>query len=302
MPEASIAVLDYDIAFSYASEDRPYVRAVAERLRSQGIRVFYDEFATAQIWGTELTENLLDIFQKKARFAIVFISAHYVGKPWPMHEGRSALARALVEHTTYFLPVRLDDSELPGLRPTVAYVDARSTSPEQLAGMILEKLGVMPGPRTSETAVVDIPAETPDEMRSKERDAALADAVGRGDELYIVMDLGGTKAYVSLMTRDAKSLYDKKFLTKSHNNEDGLLEFIRMCIRGPIDRIHELTGMKPKNVERRIKAIGIAFPGPTDFAEGVALDASNFRIKNLRLADRVHDTFDIEISSTMMST
>ena len=52
--------------------------------------------------------------------------------------------------------------------------------------------------------------------------------------------------------------------------------------------------MKPKNVERRIKAIGIAFPGPTDFAEGVALDASIFRIKNLRLADRVHDTFDIE--------
>ena len=44
------------------------------------------------------------------------------------------------------------------------------------------------------------------------------------------MDLGGTKAYVSLMTRDEKSLYDKKFLTKSHNNEDGLLEFIRMCI------------------------------------------------------------------------
>ena len=62
-------------------------------------------------------------------------------------------------------------------------------------------------------------------MRSKGRDEALAAAVNRGDDLYIVMDLGGTKAYVSLMTRDAESLYAKKFATRSHNDEDGLLEF-----------------------------------------------------------------------------
>jgi len=246
------------------------------------------------MWGTELTETLLDIFQKQARYAVVFISRHYVSKPWPMHEGRSALARALVEHGTYFLPVRLDDSELPGLRSTIGYVDARSTNPEELADMILEKLGDVPGPPASGVTLVDAPVATPDEVRSRERDAALVNAVAQGDELYIVMDLGGTKAYVSLMTREATSLYDRRFGTESHNDADGLLDFIRRCIRGPIDRIHELTGMKVKDVEHRIKAMGIAFPGPTDFEKGLVLDASNFRIKNFPLADRVRNTFDIE--------
>ncbi len=293
MPKASIAVLDYDVAFSFAGEDRDYVRPIAEYLRDQGVRVFYDEFETAKLWGTELTESLLDIYQRKARFAVVFISANYVSKPWPRHEGRSALARALVEHTTYFLPVRLDDSELPGLRPTIAYIDASSKTPEQLASIIVEKLSAVPGPTVRGSTAVNAPVETPDEVRSKEQDEALTNAVNRGDDLYIVMDLGGTKAYVSLMTRDAESLYAKKFATQSHNDEDGLLEFIRTCIRGPIDRIHRLTGLKPRDVEQRISAIGIAFPGPTDFATGVALDASNFDIQNLHLADEVHNTFGI---------
>jgi glucokinase len=294
MPESSIALLEYDVAFSYASEDRPYVRAVAERLHAQGIRVFYDEFATTELWGAELPEIFLDIFHKKARFAVAFISAHYVSKPWPMHEGRNALARALVEHGTYFLPVRLDDSELPGLRPTIGYIDARVTSPEQLSAMILEKLGAVPGGTATDATLIKASAESPDEVRSAERDAAVIGAVTQGDELYIVMDLGGTKAYVSLMTREAKRLYDKKFTTESQNDVDGLLEFIRRCIRGPIDRIHELTGMKPADVEKRVKAIGIAFPGPTDFERGLVLDASNFNIKNFRLADKVHETFGIE--------
>jgi len=98
-----------------------------------------------------------------------------------MHEGRSALARALVEHGTYFLPVRLDDSELPGLRSTIGYVDARSTNPEELADMILEKLGDVPGPPASGVTLVDAPVATPDEVRSRERDAALVNAVAQGD-------------------------------------------------------------------------------------------------------------------------
>src|SRR2546425_8120516 len=85
MPEVSLASFEYDVAFSYAGEDRCYVRTVAQRLNAQGIRVFYDEFETTNIWGAELPEVFLDIFQKKARFAVAFISANYVSKPWPVH-------------------------------------------------------------------------------------------------------------------------------------------------------------------------------------------------------------------------
>jgi len=154
MSELSAGLLEYDVALSYASEDRSYVRVVAERLRAEGVRLFYDEFETAKLWGVELPEIFLEIFQRKTRFTVAFISAHYVSKPWPMHEGRSALARAIVEQVPFFLPVRLDDSELPGLRPTVGYVDARSTSPEQLVAMILEKLRIMQGSIASKKEII----------------------------------------------------------------------------------------------------------------------------------------------------
>jgi glucokinase len=294
MREPSIALFEYDVALSYASEDRDYVRAVAEGLKARGVRVFFDEFETVALWGEDLPETFVDIFQKKARCAVAFISAHYVNKPWPRHEGRSALGRAISEHRAYFLPVRLDKSELPGLRSTIGYIDARTTSPSRLVDMIVQKLEATPGRTVAASAVVDAPAETPDEVRSTERDAALAEAVTKGDDLYIVMDLGGTKAYVSVMTRDAESLYDKRFATASHNDAEGLLQFIRTCIRGPIDRIHELSGLRVADAERRINAIGIAFPGPTDFAAGLVLDASNFRISNFRLAEKVRETFGIQ--------
>jgi glucokinase len=287
---------EFDVVLSYASEDRPYVRRVADSLAAHGVSFFYDEFEKTLLWGTELPETFNDIFAGRARFAVAFISAHYVNKPWPMHEGRSILDKALVEHRTYFLPVKLDDSNLPGLRRTVGYVDARSTGPEELANMIADKLvtALVPKPSDASPLVIESPAETQDEIWSKDRDEALARAIGRGRNLHIVMDLGGTKAYVSLMTAEANSLYHKRFATESHNDERRLLDFIRTCIRAPIDRIHNLTGMKLSEAERIIKSIGIAFPGPTDFERGVVLDASNFRIANFPLADKISDAFGIE--------
>jgi hypothetical protein len=45
---------------------------------------------------------------------------------WITHERRSAQARALQSNQEYVLPVRFDDTEIPGLLSTVMYVDARS--------------------------------------------------------------------------------------------------------------------------------------------------------------------------------
>jgi glucokinase len=141
--------------------------------------------------------------------------------------------------------------------------------------------------------VVEALAESPGEQRSAEQVAALGRAIAQGTDLYMVMDLGGTKAYVSLMTNKADSLFDKRFMTKSHKDPDGLLRFIKACIREAIDDIHELTGTGTKDIERAIKAIGIAFPGPTDPDAGLVLDASNFDIKNFPLRDKVQTSFGI---------
>lgn len=150
-------VFDFDVALSYAREDRLYVSRVAAEPRQRDVRVFYDEYAVAELWGSDLYVLLDEVYRKRARFAVVFVSQYYVSKPWTQHERQSAQARALIEVDHYLLPVQLDDSELPGLRPTVAYVDARHISMERLVWLIEQKLSAAPGVTTSETPVLRSP-------------------------------------------------------------------------------------------------------------------------------------------------
>jgi hypothetical protein len=138
---------EFDVAISYAGEDAAFVYQVADKLRRDGVRVFYAEFALAQTWGSDLVAFFEDIFRNRARYAMFFISVHYVSKPWTRLERRSAQARALVEDEPYILPVRLDDSELPGLLPTVGYLDARQMSIDGLVQLVLKRLGTLPTER-----------------------------------------------------------------------------------------------------------------------------------------------------------
>ncbi len=130
----------YDVALSCAGEQRSYVRPVNETLKKMGIKTFYDDAETVSLWGKDLQAHLDKVFRKMARACVVFVSKEYVSKSWPSFEAQSALARAVEEKGEYVLPVRFDDSELPGLRPTTSYIDANRYTPEQLAQMIGSKL------------------------------------------------------------------------------------------------------------------------------------------------------------------
>ncbi len=133
----------YDIALSYASEQRRYVRRVYKKLIQLGVQTFYDEGEVVNLWGKDLEAYLERVFRKMARACVVFVSKHYVSKPWPRFEAQGALARAVQERGEYILPVRFDDSELPGLLPTIKYVWAKDYTPEQLAEILRMKLKVL---------------------------------------------------------------------------------------------------------------------------------------------------------------
>lgn len=140
-PDLGLAIYPHEVALSFAGEDRAYVEEVAASLRNSGIEVFYFDYQEVDAWGEDLSVFLDKIFRVQARFVVPFISSHYVRKPWPTHEFRSALARAINEHdTVYVLPVRLDDTELPGLRPSIAFIDGREKSPTALASLIVQKV------------------------------------------------------------------------------------------------------------------------------------------------------------------
>jgi len=132
---------EYDVSLSFAGENRAYVRRVAAALRRRGIRVFFDEYEEAALWGKDLYSHLTDIYGRAARFCVLFASKAYARKVWTNHERASAQERAISEHTEYILPARFDDTAIPGLRSTVHYIDLRRTTAPALAELIKSKIG-----------------------------------------------------------------------------------------------------------------------------------------------------------------
>lgn len=143
----------YDVCLSFAGEQRNYVVDVAKLLRDAGVRVFYDEYETAGLWGSDLYEHLHEIYNQRSRFCVLFASADYRRKVWTNHERVAAQNRALHDSSGYILPVRFDDSEIPGLRDSIGHVDARHTTPAELVALLLDKLGRR-GSEASEPASV----------------------------------------------------------------------------------------------------------------------------------------------------
>jgi len=74
---------EFDVALSFAGEDRRYASELADLLAKAGVSVFYDDFQKADLWGKNLYSHLSDLYLNRARFCVMLISRAYASKPWP---------------------------------------------------------------------------------------------------------------------------------------------------------------------------------------------------------------------------
>lgn len=130
----------YEIALSFAGEDRKYVYEVAQCLRKNNIKVYYDEFEESNLWGKDMYVYLDKIYRKQSRYCIMFLSKHYAKKLWTNHERESIQARAFTQYEEYILPVKLDDTEIPGIRPTTGYLDGKEKKPAEICASVIKKI------------------------------------------------------------------------------------------------------------------------------------------------------------------
>ena len=153
--------MQYQVALSFAGEQRSYVEEVARCLHERSIAVFYDGFEKVSLWGQNGAEAFHQAFEQQAAYVVMFISQAYVDKAWTRHERRSAMSRAVGAQREYVLPVRFDDTSVPGLQEDVIFLRAEEHTPSQLAATIAEKLGIerfngkaseMPPPRMTSPA------------------------------------------------------------------------------------------------------------------------------------------------------
>jgi hypothetical protein len=131
---------EYDVALSFAGEDRAVAQEFADLLRKKNINVFYDEYRVGELWGKDLVDHLVNIYGRKARYCVMFISQYYPLKNWTEVERTSAQERAFRDANEYILPIQLDDTDIPGLTEPTGYRDLRQHSMESIVNLLEQKL------------------------------------------------------------------------------------------------------------------------------------------------------------------
>ncbi len=130
----------YDIAISFAGEDRGIASQIADSLRQKRIKVFYDSFEESTLWGKNLYDYLNEVYGEKSKYCLMLLSQNYKSKLWTNHERESAQARAFRENREYILPIKIDDTKIPGINETVGYLDINTHSIERIVELIIDKL------------------------------------------------------------------------------------------------------------------------------------------------------------------
>ena len=130
----------YDVALSFAGEDRQHAKALAAMLEAGGYSCFYDEDELSDLWGKNLYDYLSSVYKDRARYCVMFLSKYYEQKLWANHERQFAQAKAFQENREYILPVRLDDTEILGIPPTVGYLDLRLITIKEVYEALVMKL------------------------------------------------------------------------------------------------------------------------------------------------------------------
>lgn len=137
----------YDVALSFAGEDRPIARNITDSLLKRGLRVFYDEYAGAELWGKNLYERLQRIYED-SRLCIIILSQHYRESQWAALELRNLMAHSRLRDSFTILPVVVNQPPT-GLLSTLAYLDWSDSNAEKVADAVQQRLESLAKPAKS---------------------------------------------------------------------------------------------------------------------------------------------------------
>jgi len=221
----------YEVAISFAGEDRAFAEAVAKGLRDAGVQVFYDNFYAAEIWGEDLSVKLRSVYHDSSEFCIMVISRHYVEKMWTSFERQQAIERLIREKgKAYVLPVRLDgfSGDVPGLSGTIGYLSVRSGEPQIVIDAFLAKVGRKPSTRTAVPPVEKTPKPHVPKLRKsytdKEKNIFLKDSFVEIIDL-LEQFLSDTKKEHSHFDFEAERVSTRKAVFTVYSNEKQITQF-----------------------------------------------------------------------------
>ncbi len=119
----------YDVFLSHSSEDKDIVRDLADRLKSDGVRVWFDEWEIksgsslssrerARVRAAKIEDGL-----EHSRVLVLCLSAEALASDWPQLESHTFRFKDPLNHNRRFIPLRLDDAPTKGSLAQFNYID-----------------------------------------------------------------------------------------------------------------------------------------------------------------------------------
>ena len=137
----------YDVFLSHSSKDKAVVRDIAERLRADGLRVWFDETGNS-------TQAKIEDGLENSRVLVLCMSANAFGSDWAQLEASTLRFRDPLNEERRFIPLRLDKAPVIGSLAQFSYINWTSKSRKQEYTKLLEacRLPAKPSEAESEAA------------------------------------------------------------------------------------------------------------------------------------------------------
>ncbi|MGA8220344.1 MAG: TIR domain-containing protein [Candidatus Acidiferrales bacterium] len=112
----------YDVFISHSSKDKSIVHELAERLRADGLRVWFD------IWEIRPGDNIpakIEEGLERSSVLLLCMSTNAFGSDWAVLESQTFRFRDPLNKDRRFIPIRLDEAPIKGTLAQFLYIDWR---------------------------------------------------------------------------------------------------------------------------------------------------------------------------------
>ena len=125
----------YDVFLSHSSKDKAVVRPIAERLQSDRLRAWFDEWVLKP--GDSIPAKIEEGLES-SRVLVLCMSAKALGSDWAQLEAGTFRFRDPLNKERRFIPLRLDDAPIKGALAQFLYIDWRQEESDQEYAKLLD--------------------------------------------------------------------------------------------------------------------------------------------------------------------
>src|SRR5262245_59530202 len=125
----------FDVFLSHSAKDREVVRPLAERLRQDGLSVWFDEWVLQP--GDSIPAKIEDGLEH-SRVLVLCMSANASGSDWAQLEAGTFRFRDPLNQERRFIPLRLDDAPIKGSLAQFVSIDWKPSAREKEYAKLVE--------------------------------------------------------------------------------------------------------------------------------------------------------------------